>query len=159
MGPIVKVDAFLTALMGLDGKPYQWCGKGPDVFDCSGAVTYALKVASLGSVDLLHTHNANALMGECKPTGRPGTATEVKPGCLAFYGPPGEARHVMVVAAPLPGEKWPFSVYGACGGDSTTKTLGDALLRDARVKHRSRITYRPDLIMIGRWKRLDYSKP
>ncbi len=41
-------EAFVQAALSLLGKPYVWGGKGPNVFDCSGFVYYALKLSGNG---------------------------------------------------------------------------------------------------------------
>ena len=42
------VEAFIDAAMAQVGKPYVLGGKGPDSFDCSGFVYYALKQSGNG---------------------------------------------------------------------------------------------------------------
>ena len=43
-----KVEAFIAVAESLVGKPYVLGGKGPDTFDCSGFVYYALKESGNG---------------------------------------------------------------------------------------------------------------
>lgn len=43
-----NVEAFIDAAFAQLGKPYVWGGKGPNVFDCSGFVYYALKTSGNG---------------------------------------------------------------------------------------------------------------
>jgi cell wall-associated NlpC family hydrolase len=43
-----NVDAFIAAAQAQLGKPYVRGGKGPDSFDCSGLVYYALKASGNG---------------------------------------------------------------------------------------------------------------
>lgn len=43
-----NVEAFINAAFAQLGKPYVWGGKGPNVFDCSGFVYYALKTSGNG---------------------------------------------------------------------------------------------------------------
>ncbi len=40
-----KIESFINAAMAQLGKPYVLGGKGPDVFDCSGLVYYALNAS------------------------------------------------------------------------------------------------------------------
>jgi murein DD-endopeptidase len=65
----------------------MWAGKGPKLFDCSGAVTCSLHEA--GGPDWRHTHNAAALFSANPPIAKP------QPGDLAFWGSP--VSHVAVV--------------------------------------------------------------
>ena len=43
-----NVEGFIDAAFAQLGKPYVWGGKGPNVFDCSGFVYYALKTSGNG---------------------------------------------------------------------------------------------------------------
>ncbi|MDL2237505.1 peptidoglycan-binding protein [Christensenellaceae bacterium OttesenSCG-928-K19] len=43
-----KIEAFVQAALAQEGKPYVRGGKGPDTFDCSGLVYYALKASGNG---------------------------------------------------------------------------------------------------------------
>jgi cell wall-associated NlpC family hydrolase len=43
-----NVEAFIDAAFAQLGKSYVWGGKGPNVFDCSGFVYYALKTSGNG---------------------------------------------------------------------------------------------------------------
>ncbi len=43
-----NVEAFINAAFAQLGKPYVWGGKGPNSFDCSGFVYYALKTSGNG---------------------------------------------------------------------------------------------------------------
>lgn len=140
----VPVSAFMTAVASLDGIPYIWGGKDHNGLDCSGLVTFALFLA--GGPDLRQTHNADALMRECDEG-------DQENGSLAFYGPPGKANHVMVA-------DWRgvcYAAYGACGGGSGTTTPEMAKAQHAKVQTRSRLDYRPDRILTGRLRYLDYS--
>lgn len=69
------------------GKPYVWGAVGPDSFDCSGLVQYALKKAF--NKDFPHYSGAqyNASYAVSDP----------KPGDLVFFGP-GGSEHVGVYA-------------------------------------------------------------
>lgn len=42
-----KITKFVNTAKAQIGKPYRWGAAGPDAFDCSGLVTYALKAAGL----------------------------------------------------------------------------------------------------------------
>lgn len=150
----VPVSAFLAALKSLDGIPYIWGGKDPNKdggLDCSGAVTYALKLS--GGPDLTQTHNAARLYAE---TFHADPGTECL-GMLAFYGPPnGPANHVMTLSdRDITG---PFRVYGATGGNHHTISAEIAGKIGAKVQMRAKVLYRPDFMKLGQWIRLDYRK-
>lgn len=128
--------AFLDEALRLEGRPYLWCGKGPEAFDCSGLVTWCLWRA--GGPDLRATHNTTRLYAELPVVVAP------KPGDLAVYG---RLRldgalgsgHVML---------WwgDGRVYGACGGDRSTTSLELAAARGARVRFRRSHRYRVDFL-------------
>lgn len=122
---------FLVAALSRVNAPYVWCGKGPDAFDCSGLVTWALREA--GGPDLRATHDTHALWLALPPADAP------LPGDLAFYGlgpDPHAVSHVMVLG-PL------GVVFGAAGGDHTTVSLVEAMRRRARVRVEPTAMYRP----------------
>lgn len=45
--PSDAIDKFVATAMAQRGKPYVWGAAGPNAFDCSGLVTFALKAAGL----------------------------------------------------------------------------------------------------------------
>lgn len=132
--------AFLDAVLSKENAPYLWGAKGPDNFDCSGLVTWALLQA--GCRDWRQTHSSHVLWNVLEPLdelvetdGR--IIQKPQPGDLAFYGAPGRINHVMVV--------WGDGrVIGACGGNSDTTGIAEALKRNAKVRFRSSLNYRPD---------------
>jgi cell wall-associated NlpC family hydrolase len=83
------------------GKPYQYGGAGPNVFDCSGLVDYAYALAGMPGLP----HSAAALQNMGVAVSR----ADLRPGDLVFFGNP--AYHVgiyvgngMMVNAPQSGE-------------------------------------------------------
>ncbi|HEX3647496.1 MAG TPA: C40 family peptidase, partial [Pseudonocardiaceae bacterium] len=66
------------------GKPYQFGGAGPNVFDCSGLVDYAYALAGRPGLP----HSAAALQGMGVAVSR----ADLRPGDLVFFGSP--AYHV-----------------------------------------------------------------
>lgn len=59
------------------GKPYVFGAKGPDKFDCSGFVSWALTHSGVKSIST----NAQGLYNACTPV----SAANVKPGDLIFF--------------------------------------------------------------------------
>lgn len=102
---------FLELALGKLDCPYIWGGKGPDCFDCSGLVTWAL--LRCGGPDLRDTHNSARLFDVSSPVDVP------KPGDLAFYRAAKRIEHVMVVLGHIDGSAIVFGASG--GGSSTTK--------------------------------------
>src|SRR5260370_16603914 len=74
------------------GKPYQWGGTGPDVFDCSGLVMMAYRTAG---IDIVRTSQAQWKTEPRVP------ASQVQPGDLVFFagadGTPTAPGHVGLV--------------------------------------------------------------
>ena len=122
--------AFLDEILKKEGCPYIWAAKGPDKFDCSGLITWAIR--ECGGPDWRFSNGSSAhLFDKLKPTDDP------EPGDLIFYGPPHKVTHVMVY--------WGDGrCYGATGGDSTTVSVEMANRRGARVRFRAKVKYRPD---------------
>jgi murein DD-endopeptidase len=131
------------------GCPYVWQGKGKSlwtprglelhpwvgqVFDCSGLVTCALKLA--GGPDLRATHNAQTMFDTFAAA-----ADESVPGTLRFYGTSRRTiSHVAILTEMREGFAW---VIEAAGGDHTTTSPLIAANRKACVRE-------------GRQLRLDY---
>lgn len=69
------------------GKRYVWAASGPNTFDCSGLVMYALKHAF--GID--YPHFSGSQYGKTKHISR----SNAKPGDLVFWGP---SKHVGVFA-------------------------------------------------------------
>ncbi|OCB80962.1 hypothetical protein A8O18_04070 [Lentilactobacillus parabuchneri] len=82
------------------GKRYVWGAAGPNTFDCSGLVMYALK----HSFGIDYPHFSGAQYGETKHISR----SNAKPGDLVFWGP---GKHVGVFAG---GNKY-WSAYAPNG--------------------------------------------
>lgn len=133
---------FLSLILQQMDSPYRWNGKGEKdtstgqrVFDCSGLVTWALR--EVGGPDWRATHNTGRLWAECS---RLKLGDLVLPGDLVLYhrlGDPTKPEHVMVVVSYALGV-----VVGASGGGSSTRTLADAVKKDARVKTFTSLDYR-----------------
>lgn len=108
------------------GTFYTWGGDDPSSFDCSGLMIEALK--SSGVFPRKGDDTADGLRGryEAVPSG------ERKAGDLVFWlNASGKAFHVgMVWGDPA---EW---YIGAEGGGSSTKTIEDAIARNAFVKLR-----------------------
>ncbi|MHB8463502.1 MAG: cell wall-binding repeat-containing protein [Acidimicrobiales bacterium] len=66
------------------GKPYQWGGAGPDVFDCSGLVMFSWAAAGVKL-----PHNAEAQADLVAPI----AIASLQPGDIVFYGTPGNVYH------------------------------------------------------------------
>jgi cell wall-associated NlpC family hydrolase len=45
--PDAQISRFVSEALAQLGKPYRWGAAGPNAFDCSGLVTWCLKVAGL----------------------------------------------------------------------------------------------------------------
>lgn len=91
---------FLATVSSEVGKPYAFGATGPNSFDCSGLVQYALGLAGVKNVPRL-AHEQEAWTTP---------VTNPQPGDLAFWGY-GSESHVAiyigggkVIAAPQPGE-------------------------------------------------------
>jgi hypothetical protein len=126
---------FLAEIEALIGKPVLWGQKGPDAFDCSGAVTYALMV--VGGPDLRHIDTAQGLHQATRNL-LPLAETPA-PGDLAFYGTgPTHIIHVATVDE--------FGgVISADGATPDIKDLAHAMANPAnRVRRHPTINYRRD---------------
>ena len=118
--------------------PYIWGGKCPLVgLDCSGLVQVILRAAG---IDPPLDQNSQAYYNHF--VSLPGTkAGEYGPGALVFYGK--NVRSITHIA-------WCLSEHQmieAGGGDSTTRTLQDAKIKDAYVKVMP-IQRRKDLVAV-----------
>lgn len=147
-------DAFVKFVRAQENMPYIWGGKGmyleeggrlvlqiiaPAVYDCSGLVTSGIHAAN--GPDWRATHTAQRLWNEMPLLSihEQGGSLKQQEGDLLFYGR--DSNHVTHVMAWIDGKP-----FGACGGGSFTRTLGDATRSLARVKSRSNINYRPDFL-------------
>lgn len=72
------------------GKPYVWGGKGPDSFDCSGLIYWALKQLGIN-----FGGSSSAQWGMVEKI----KETDLKPGDLIFYGA-NAGRHVSIYIEP-----------------------------------------------------------
>lgn len=148
----IPVSEYLKSLAKVKDINYLWGGKRPaEGLDCSGTVTWALMDA--GGPDRRFGTSAAGLYDLTHPADD-GTR---QAGMLAFYGHPGQVTHVMTVWSchNVSGE---WTVYGGCGGNHYTTTAAMAKKQGAKVQERPSIAYRPDLLMVGRLKFLDYTK-
>lgn len=102
------------------GKPYVWGASGPDAFDCSGLVMYALQKAFGKSFP----HYSGAQYNATTPVSNP------QPGDLVFFGP-GGSDHVGVYAG---GGK-----YWSAMSPSSNPNIGMSTVKDGPS---SNISYR-----------------
>lgn len=102
------------------GKPYVWGASGPDTFDCSGLVMYALQKAFGKSFP----HYSGAQYNATTPVSNP------QPGDLVFFGP-GGSDHVGVYAG---GGK-----YWSAMSPSSNPNIGMSAVKDGPS---SNISYR-----------------
>ena len=102
------------------GKPYVWGAEGPDSFDCSGLVMYALQKAFGKSFP----HYSGAQYNATTPVSNP------QPGDLVFFGP-GGSDHVGVYAG---GGK-----YWSAMSPSSNPNIGMSAVKDGPS---SNISYR-----------------
>lgn len=102
------------------GKPYVWGASGPDSFDCSGLVMYALQKAFGKSFP----HYSGAQYNATTPVSNP------QPGDLVFFGP-GGSDHVGVYAG---GGK-----YWSAMSPSSNPNIGMSSVKDGPS---SNISYR-----------------
>ena len=85
------------------GKPYVWGAKGPDSFDCSGFTSYVYRVAQGREIGGWTVPQESA--------GAKISLSQLAPGDLVFWGPPGSTHHVGIyvgggqyIHAPQPGQ-------------------------------------------------------
>lgn len=81
---------FVELCVAQQGKPYVWGGEGPDVFDCSGLVMWALK-----QLGILYPHYTGDQWQKVERI----SESELRAGDLIFYGP-NASRHVSVYISP-----------------------------------------------------------
>lgn len=131
---------FVDAALSQQGAPYIWGGKGNllfkdgklvkhkfvkpkdpqsiiDVFDCSGLVTWALNLITMGKVDLRGTHSAKTILDTF-----PLVEHSSEDGNLILY-----PSHVSI-------DLGRGRVVDAHRGDSSTLSLLDALNANAKVE-------------------------
>ena len=134
---------FLSALTGELGKPYIWGKDGPDAYDCSGFVQFALQQVGKDPTgdqnsQMLHAHFSREENGRLLDL-----EDEVaRLGDLAFYGQAGSISHVGVCISAE-------EMIEAGGGDQTTTSAEAARAQSAEVR-KVRIDRRGDLACIIR---------
>ncbi|EPM7558098.1 tape measure protein [Enterococcus faecium] len=79
---------FLKLAEQQQGKPYVWGAAGPDAFDCSGLVMWALQ-----QLGISFPHFSGSQFNASQPI----SEKDAKPGDLVFFGPGGN-DHVGIVA-------------------------------------------------------------
>ena len=86
--PLTKaqVPAVIAKLKQQLGKPYVWDGKGPNGFDCSGLMQYAIKQVT--------GRNIGAFTVTQEAAGTPVALNALQPGDLLFWGPKNASWHV-----------------------------------------------------------------
>jgi hypothetical protein len=93
------LSTFLTVASSEVGKPYVFGATGPNTFDCSGLVQYALSLAGIKAPRLAHEQEAWTT-----------PVTNPQPGDLVFWGYNSDAHVAIyiggnkVISAPQPGE-------------------------------------------------------
>ena len=119
IAPAGVAGAAMQNALNQRGKPYQFGGAGPAVFDCSGLVDYAYALAGMGGLP----HSAAALQG----MGVAVSQANMQAGDLVFFGHP--AYHVgiyvgngMMVDAPTTGQV--VKVQPIFSGFSGARRLG-----------------------------------
>lgn len=119
------------------GAPVLWAARGPDVFDCSGLVTWLL--TRVGARDMRATHTAQLLFTETSMVGLP------LPGDLVFYGSgPANVTHVAIWLSPE-------EVISADGATSHITDINVAMANPAnRVRTHSTVHFRRDFIAVHR---------
>jgi cell wall-associated NlpC family hydrolase len=132
---------FVAAVEAKIGNAVLWGQKGPDVFDCSGLFTWALK--EVGGPDLRHTENAQGLFDLTR---------ELGPGELPLHGDAvfyGADEHGIIHVAVYRGDG---SVVSADGATSHITSLAVAMANPAnRVRvHKSMLFRREQLSTVRR---------
>jgi cell wall-associated NlpC family hydrolase len=119
---------FVTVLRNQIGAPYHWGANGPNRFDCSGLIVYAMhQIGFLPSDTDLSAHGlANRFQNKLRERSEPS-----KPGEVCFYGSEAVIDHAMVVLS-----SWGHGrviLIGARGGTRKTTTLDRAYADRAYV--------------------------
>lgn len=129
-------EMFLQVVEDKLGLPVLWGRKGPEVFDCSGLVTWAL--LGVGGPDLRQTHNAQALFNRTRPL-ISARAEAPKAGDLVFYG--NQRDHIIHVAVV-------DQFGGVISADGATPKITQLVIATAnphnRVTRHPSIRYRQD---------------
>jgi cell wall-associated NlpC family hydrolase len=113
---------------------YRWGGDDPSGFDCSGFIVEILK--SVGLIGRDSDYSAQSLWNQFKSKQVP----TPKAGTLVFFGKSkDEITHIeMCIGKGLS--------IGASGGDSSTLTVEDAIIKNAFIKIRPIISRNPHWI-------------
>lgn len=96
-GATGKVKQFIDAAVAQTGKPYVFGAEGPNAFDCSGLIHYALKKAGIND------SRTTAAGYQARYAGSRVSRSELKPGDLLFIWypnsrgiPKGKASHIEI---------------------------------------------------------------
>lgn len=92
-----KTQRFINAAVAQTGKPYVFGAEGPNAFDCSGLINYALRQAGVAD------SRTTAAGYQARFAGSRVSRSELKPGDLLFIHypnsrgiPPGKASHIEI---------------------------------------------------------------
>lgn len=116
---------FVKHVLAQQGKQYVWGGEGPNVFDCSGLIKWALK-----QVGIEFPHYTGAQWEATDHINE----KDARPGDLVYFGP-GASRHVGMFTKP--GEMFNASspdAYGPGNGIGYSPYAAPDLLGFARIR-------------------------
>ncbi|EOH80715.1 tape measure protein [Enterococcus malodoratus] len=133
---------FIKYVLAQQGKQYVWGAEGPDTFDCSGLIMWALK-----QVGIQFPHYTGDQWGATDHINE----KEARPGDLVFFGP-GASRHVGMYTKP--GEMFNASspnAYGPGNGIGYSPYAAPDLLGFARIKQLSDGGGGPGKSFQGKW--------
>lgn len=141
----VARQRFCQLALSKIGSTVLWAAQGPDTFDCSGLVMWALESVGVKMPD----HNAQ-MMADKTPNLVTAPGADPLPGDLGFYGP--DAAHVEHVVIWLAGGR----ILSADGATSLVKDLKTAKANSsARVRLHDSAAYRSGFLGIHRNTFLD----